>query len=414
MANARRYAPNAGRDFFTRSFFLAPLACVLAALAGCAPVTAPVQGTPPAAVTAVPFPDAVLNAANGVFAGALASAAAPRQIVVIDPLVNGVTGEQSAATRQIQDRITALAREKYPRFDIQPFTAAAIARGANVMVGTFTPVNAQGQTAGAREGYRFCLVMVDLKTGKTIAKSVSRARLEGVNTTPRGFFRDSPAWTNDPSVKSYIDTCQATKVGDPVSPVYVNGIITASMVSEAIDAYDASRYQEALDLYTAARKTPAGDQLRVYNGLYLTHWKLGHRAPAAEAFGRVVEHGLKNNALGVKILFRPGSTALRNDPAASTPHDMWLRQIAARGASGNACLQVTGHSSPSGSAVVNEQLSQLRAEYVKERLEAEAPSLRGHVIATGAGAKANLIGTGADDPSDALDRRVEFKVLPPC
>ena len=64
--------------------------------------------------------------------------------------------------------------------------------------------------------------------------------------------------------------------------------------------------------------------------------------------------------------------------------------------------------------MVNEQLSQIRAEYVKDRLEADSPALRGHVIATGAGAKANMIGTGADDPSDALDRRVEFKVLPPC
>lgn len=416
MANARRYAPNAGRDFLTRASFLGCMVYALASLAGCAPVTAPVQGTQPPAVTAVSFPDAVLNAANGVFSGALASTslAMPRQIVVIDPLVNGVTGEQSAATRQIQDRIVALAREKYPRFDIQPFTAAAVAKGAHVMVGTFTPVNAQGQTAGTREAYRFCLVMIDLKAGKTIAKSVARARPEGVDATPRGFFRDSPAWTSDPSVKSYIDTCQATKVGDPVSPVYVNGIVTASIVSEAIEAYDANRYQEALNLYTTAQKTPAGNQLRVYNGLYLAHWKLGHNELAAEAFGRVVDHGLRNNALGVKILFRPGSTALSNNPGLNSPYDMWLRQIAARGARGGTCLQVTGHSSPSGSAVVNEQLSQIRAEYVKDRLEADSPALRGHVIATGAGAKANMIGTGADDPSDALDRRVEFKVLPPC
>jgi outer membrane protein OmpA-like peptidoglycan-associated protein len=93
---------------------------------------------------------------------------------------------------------------------------------------------------------------------------------------------------------------------------------------------------------------------------------------------------------------------------------MWLRQIAVRSAVGNACLQVTGHSSPSGSAAVNEQLSQLRADYVKDRLETAVPALRGHVISTGVGAKNNLIGTGSDDLSDALDRRVEFKVLPAC
>ena len=93
---------------------------------------------------------------------------------------------------------------------------------------------------------------------------------------------------------------------------------------------------------------------------------------------------------------------------------MWLRQIADHSASRNACLQVTGNSSPSGSAALNDQLSLLRADYVKTQLETDAPGLRGHLIATGVGAKNNLVGTGADDLSDALDRRVDFKVIPAC
>src|SRR5262249_48381616 len=157
-----------------------------------------------------------------------------------------------------------------------------------------------------------------------------------------------------------------------------------------------------------AQRSPAGNQLRVYNGLYLTSWKLGRRDQASEAFGRVVDFGLDNSALGVKILFRPGSTAFASDQQSSDPYEMWLREMATHSASRNACLQVTGNSSPSGSVVLNEQLSQLRAEYVKGKLEADAPALNGHVIATGVGAKNNLVGTGADDLSDALDRRVDF------
>jgi outer membrane protein OmpA-like peptidoglycan-associated protein len=277
------------------------------------------------------------------------------------------------------------------------------------MVGTFTPVNAQGQTAGARQAYRFCLVMVDLRAGKTVAKGVARAQMDGVDSTPIGFFQDSPAWTNDASVKSYIDTCQATKVGDPISQTYLNGILTASVVAEAITAYDANRYREALDLYQSAQQMPAGNQLRVYNGLYLTNWKMGQEDAATDAFGRLVDFGLDNNALGMKILFRPASTALEQ----GGPYEMWLRQIATHSASRNVCLQVTGNTSPSGSPVLNEQLSLLRAEYVQRVLEADAP-LSNRVIATGAGASKNLIGTGADDLSDALDRRVEFKVIPSC
>ena len=416
MRNSRHCGPSAGPDrspdtkglqrhtWLTGAFF--------ALVAGCAPVQAPPVASAPPPVQPVPFSDAVLNAANAVFAAAPVNG--ERQVVVIDPLVNGVTGEQSVATQQIQDRITALARDKYPRFDIEPFSAAAVSKAPYVMVGTFTPVNAQGQTAGTREAFRFCLVMVDLQAGKTVAKGVARARTDGVDTTPVKFFHDSPAWTNDASVKSYIDTCQATKVGDAISKTYLNGILTASIVSEAINAYDASRYRDALELYQSAEKTPAGNQLRVYNGLYLTNWKLGRHDQAAEAFGRVVDYGLDNNSLGVKILFRPGSTALDATQQTTGPYDLWLRQIADHSAQKNACLQVTGNSSPSGSAALNDQLSQLRAEYVKGRLESDAPGLHGHVIATGVGAKNNLIGTGADDLSDALDRRVDFKVIPTC
>ena len=384
------------------------LAGALVALIGCTEPPAQIAATPPPVVP-VPFDQAVLSAANAVFSTAPA-AGTGRQLVVIDPLVDGVTGEQSAATRAIGERIVALARERYPQFDVQRFSPQTVSRSPYVMVGTFTPVNAQGQTSGERAGYRFCLVMADLRSGKTVAKGVARAQMQGVDATPTAFFRDSPAWTEDAQVKSYISTCQASRVGDPISPVYLNGILAASMVSEATAAYTTGRWREALDLYTSARATQGGDQLRVFNGLYLTNLKLNRPAEAAAAFGDAVQYGLANNRLGVKFLFRPGSTAL--SPGA--PYDMWLQQIAGRAAQGSACLQVGGHTSATGAPALNERLSQLRAEYIMGRLETAAPPMRGRVIAHGAGAQATLVGTGADDLTDALDRRVEFKVIPAC
>ncbi len=52
----------------------------------------------------------MLNAANAVLSGAPVSPG-QRQVVVIDPLVNGMTGEQSLTIQQIQDQIIALAAE---------------------------------------------------------------------------------------------------------------------------------------------------------------------------------------------------------------------------------------------------------------------------------------------------------------
>jgi outer membrane protein OmpA-like peptidoglycan-associated protein len=142
--------------------------------------------------------------------------------------------------------------------------------------------------------------------------------------------------------------------------------------------------------------------------------KLRQRAEAEAAFGDVVDFGLRNNRLGVKLLFRPSSTAFAPEGNDGGVYDMWLREIAAHGERAGACLQVTGHTSASGSPVLNQRLSVLRAEYVKSLLEQDQTAIRGKIIATGAGSDQVLVGTGADNATDVLDRRVEFKVIPSC
>jgi len=173
-------------------------------------------------------------------------------------------------------------------------------------------------------------------------------------------------------------------------------------------AYEAGRYREALERYAEAQRLPAGDQMRVHNGLYLAAWSLGQRREAEEAFGRVVDFGLRQGRLAVKFLYRPGSTAFIPDQAVSAPYGMWLRQIAARTDERSACLLLTGHASPTGAAAANERLSRGRAERLRARLAAERPTLRERTGARGVGAREPLVGTGADNVSDALDRRVEL------
>ena len=63
---------------------------------------------------------------------------------------------------------------------------------------------------------------------------------------------------------------------------------------------------------------------------------------------------------------------------------------------------------------MNDSLSLLRAEYVQSRLEGDEPLLKKRTVAFGVGSRENLIGTGRDDASDMLDRRVEFKPIEPC
>ena len=122
-------------------------------------------------------------------------------------------------------------------------------------------------------------------------------------------------------------TCSSTR-GTAVDPVYLQALFAQALAAEAIAAQEAGRYQDALDRYTDALRLPGGDQLRVLNGVYLANWALGRREEAEAAFARAVDHGLAQDRLAVKLLFRPGSTAFWPDPAVSGPYPMWLRQIA--------------------------------------------------------------------------------------
>ncbi|MEO8808088.1 MAG: OmpA family protein [Burkholderiaceae bacterium] len=390
----------------------APAAAAAApAPAPAAAVAAPAPPPPPP----LPYDEAVLSAATALLKNAKlppeGTAAQSRYTVVIDPLIDGFSYAQSAATRSMGVRLTALMREQYPQYDVQPFSAANVARSPLVLIGTFTPVNAQRQTSGAREAYRICFALADLKSGKLVSKGLAFSKPNGVDATPTASYRDAPAWAEDPATLGYIRTCQGTKAGDPINPLYTERITAAALVAEAIEAYDAGRYQQSLDLYTNAQRTSAGDQFRVYNGVYLANWKLGRRDKAEAAFGKIVDYGLERQRLAVKFLFRPGSTAFGSDTKLTGPYPIWLKAIASRAASGTSCLEVTGHTSATGPEPLNERLSLLRAEYVKSQLDTKVPALAKRTIAAGMGSRQTMVGSGRDDASDALDRRVEFKVI---
>ncbi len=388
----------------------APPAPPAAPVAVVAPPAAPKP--PPAPPTPVPFDVAIVNAATALFKNV--PTPGPRMIV-IDPLIDGVSGQQTVASRYIETRLRDVARDRFPAADVREFTSANVAKSPIVLVGTFTAITLDNKTVGKPEAFRICLALADLSTNKIISKGVARAMLEGVNTTPTPYYSDSPVWVKDESVDAYIKTCQATKVGDPIDPIYRDRIETATVISDAIVAYEERKFKHALDLYVKAVRSSTGDQLRVYSGLYLANWKLGKKAAAEKAFGNIVDHGLAVHKLAVKFLFQPASTDFWSDSKVSGPYSIWLRSIAKRMASNTdskSCLDIIGHTSHSGSEPVNDRLSLARANYVKKRLDADAPRLAARTRASGVGYRENVVGSGADDLSDLQDRRVEFKLTP--
>ena len=381
---------------------------VLAALAGCATPTGPTIST-----EEVPFDQAAAAAADSLVAQAKASlglmAVAPfaTRTVMVDPMLEGGTGEQSALTRALEDKVAA--RLRAGEFEVLPFQGASLAKARYLLVGTLDHLQDDRSRPAGRPPLRIDLSLVELKSGAVMAQASTRAVDDRLDATPTPYYRDSPVLVKDKVVDGYIRTAQATP-GTPADAEYFQRVNVGTTITAATQAYNAERYQEALGLYRAALATPPGQQLRTLNGIYLSNWKLGRDAEAEQAFAKVVEAAVANNNLGVKFLFSPGSTEFWPEPRISGPYPIWLRQIARTVAASPSCMNVVGHTSRTGSDAYNDKLSEQRALAIRQKLVAEVAELAPRLKASGLGFRQNLIGTGTDDASDALDRRVEFKL----
>jgi outer membrane protein OmpA-like peptidoglycan-associated protein len=381
-----------------------PTAQPPATVAASAPAAAP-AGPPPI----LPLEQALAGAAAAVFNNA--ALAGERLPLVIDPLIDGSTWVQSVATRQMEDAVLKTVKERFPRFEPLPFSTTSLARGPYVFIGTFTPLDKEGKNLGATDWYRICLALLDIRSGKIVSKGFARAAAAGVDHTPLPFFQDSPGWSKDSASTGYVSTCQGTKAGDPINPAYWDRIAAAAVINDAINAYQDNRIADALDLYRAALQMPGGKQLRVYNGIYLAQSRLNRRKEAADAFGELLDYGLEQQQVGVKFLFQPGSTQFVNNPALRNEYTMWLQQIGQRASKSPACLQIGGHTSRSGAEPLNERISLQRAVQVRQRLLTQNSRLDKRIKTTGFGSSRAIVGSGTDDARDAVDRRVDFRVM---
>ncbi|MFO1216761.1 MAG: OmpA family protein [Burkholderiaceae bacterium] len=373
------------------------------------------QSTGPTVASAEqPFDDAVVAATDGLVGQtqklpaflAKVEAKVSKRVLVIDPMLDASSGQQTGATRLLEQRVGERLRNQHPQFELLPFQAANLQRAQYLLTGTM----ARNAGTGARRPFTVNLSLVEMSSKAVVAQASAVARDDGLDMRPTAYYQDSPVLVKDRAVDGYIRTAQ-TVPGQGADAYYLERTVPAVMIADATAAYNAGQYQDALAQYRQALAAPNGEQLRALNGVYLASWKLGRADEAEQAFGRVVSYGLAARNLGVKFLFNPGSTEFWSDPKVNGPYAIWLRQIARQAGASNVCMNVVGHTSRTGSEPVNDRLSQARATVIKQKLEAEMGQLASRTRASGMGWRENIVGTGTDDVSDALDRRVEFKIV---
>jgi len=374
-------------------------------------LTACTTPQPVASTTVQSFDQAASQAADGLATQlhtlpAFLEALTPRRTVMVDPMIDAGSGERSLATQRLQSRVVErLTATHGDVVELVPFDSARATKASYVLTGTTTR-----QVGVPNSALTINLALTDLASGKVVAQSSARAHSSGVDGTPLALSQDSPVLAQDKVLEGYART-SATPPGQPADADYLSRVGVAPLIEKASADYNAGRYAEALAGFEAAAAAPGGDQLRVLSGRYLALARLGRSAEAEQAFRAIVVYGVKNRQLSVKFLFTPNTTDFWRDPVVSGPYTMWLGEIAQVGSGAQACMNIVGHTSRTGTEAYNDELSLQRAAVIREKLAVLSPAWGQRNTTSGRGFRDNLIGTGTDDAVDALDRRVEFKIV---
>ncbi len=331
----------------------------------------------------------------------------PRQLVIA-PILDAQTGYGTLTTVKLQEDLAAALSAQVKGLGVQPLAPASLEAAQLLLFGAIS-YEAFGSVAGRREN-RLVLSVVDRRDGSVLASAAAWILARDVNSTPSALFQESPVFLNDQHTRELFRTAHLA-VGQKVDPVYLQRISTSAMAAEANQAYARQDYNGALALFAQVEARPDGRSMRTYSGLYVTQLKLGRLTEAEASFGKLVAAAFAEQNLSLRFLFRVNSTDFFPDPKLTEQYPMWLRQLAAQIVRTGTCVDIVGHSSPTGGEAYNNQLSLRRAEAIRRALQSEASGAGPRTRASGRGSRENIIGTGSDDARDAIDRRVEFKLF---
>ena len=217
---------------------LAAYASMLLIVAGCAK-PAPPPPVPAAVVTndteERSFEEAADVASDALVAQLQRAPAASAKTdakrgVVIDPMIDSSSGQQTATTQALEQRVAQRLASGTVPLEVMPFLIANIGKAQYLLTGTMT--RTPSSQAGAPQVFLINLALTDLQSGTVVAQASSRARDEGLDTNPTRYYRDSPVLVKDNVVDGYIATSQAAP-GTPADPVYFERVATASTIAPA-------------------------------------------------------------------------------------------------------------------------------------------------------------------------------------
>ncbi len=328
--------------------------------------------------------------------------------LVFNPFIDVDSGQVMQASLEMETRFLQEVHNHFKNFQVTQHARENLDTADYVVNGIIKyEANPHSQT---EKYYHITASIIDLHTKTVIAQESVGMKSQDLNYHPTPSYEDNPMFVKDRPLQEFINMVNSP-VGTKIAPFSYQFIQTKSLIVQAQTAYNQGDYKQALRLFQEALQRPDGKIIETYGGLYTTNYRLGHLKVAENHFSQMVAVGVESGNLPMKLLFEPNLTEFLNNPELRKQYALWIRQLSLYFQHSDKCVNIIGHTSKYGQDKLNKFLSERRAQAILDQMYQIFSGIVGRSKITGKGADETIVGTAPDSAENAIDRRVEFKII---
>lgn len=321
--------------------------------------------------------------------------------IVIDPFIDVESGYPvkinsniaSIMTQEITKRFEISGEMEPDKLDISEYVLNGM-------------VTLDEKQEGGGNAYKVYATVFEKISGKVLASA--SVYVNNFDTTPMDIYKDSPVYLKGINYEQH--TSSVKKMPDEtVNKEYHDRLAIKSMQVKGDKLYEQKEYKKSLSYYNQAASSQNEQQLEVLNGQFTILVKQGQWGDAESVYGNLIRVSItETSEIASKITFNANSISPVENKA--NLYNIYVKQIAKFVASIPECrVGIIGHSSRSGGDAYNTKLSLQRALWIQKQMAPYMQDITHKSETSGKGFHENLVGTGKDDITDEIDRRVEFK-----